>query len=173
MADEFSARYGDLLTGSCDCVDRIVLNAYFSLGYNPGGFRVWWRRWHDDGDATLDNAHLMRLAGRFARRVRAFGRAHDIPVLDCSREDRKHRIAEDYLREHPVGPGVFGDPGGPGAGDGVGGQPDAGRGDPEPGEEAGVRQPLLVSHHGPDLGASDDQDVRASAVRCADHPQRP
>ena len=50
MADGFSERYGDLLTGSYDCVDRIVLNAYFPLGHNPGGFRVWWRRLH--GDAT-------------------------------------------------------------------------------------------------------------------------
>jgi hypothetical protein len=38
MADGFSARYGDLLYGSYDCVDRIVLNAYHTLGYNPGGF---------------------------------------------------------------------------------------------------------------------------------------
>ncbi len=36
--DEFSARYGDLLTGSYDCVDRIVLNAYFTLGPQPGRF---------------------------------------------------------------------------------------------------------------------------------------
>src|SRR5450759_4994640 len=72
MADEFSERYGDLLTGSYDCVDRIVLNAYYPLGYNPGGFRVWWQRWHEDSDEQLDNAHLMRLAGRFARRVRAW-----------------------------------------------------------------------------------------------------
>ena len=107
MPDEFTARYGDLLTGSYDCVDRIVLNAYFPLGHNPGGFRVWWRRWHDDGDESLDNAHLMRLAGRFARRVRASARAHGIPVVDCTAEDRKHRIAEQYLREHAVGPGVF------------------------------------------------------------------
>ena len=61
----------DLLTGSYDCVDRIVLNAYYPLGHNPGGFRTWWRRLHDDGDEHLDNAHLMRMAGRFARRVRA------------------------------------------------------------------------------------------------------
>jgi hypothetical protein len=27
-----------------------VLNAYHPLGHNPGGFRTWWRRWHDDGD---------------------------------------------------------------------------------------------------------------------------
>jgi hypothetical protein len=37
VADDFSERYGDLLAGSYDCVDRIVLNAYFSLGHNPGG----------------------------------------------------------------------------------------------------------------------------------------
>jgi len=37
MADEFTERYGDLLTGSYDCVDRIVLNAYYPLGHNPGG----------------------------------------------------------------------------------------------------------------------------------------
>ena len=52
MVDEFTERYADLLTGSYDCVDRIVLNAYFPLGHNPGGFRVWWRGWHDDGDDT-------------------------------------------------------------------------------------------------------------------------
>lgn len=33
-------RYGDLLTGSYDCVDRIVLDAYYPMGHAPGGFRV-------------------------------------------------------------------------------------------------------------------------------------
>jgi hypothetical protein len=107
VTDEFSQRYGDLLTGCYDCVDRIVLNAYFPLGHNPGGFRVWWRRWHDDSDAELDNAHLMRLAGRFARRVRAWAAAHNLPVIDCKSDERKHRIAEESLREHTVGVGVF------------------------------------------------------------------
>src|SRR5215469_11566742 len=105
--DEFSERYQGLLTGSYDCVDRIVLNAYFSLGHNPGGFRVWWRRLHHDSDEQLDKTHLMRMAGRFARRVRAFAAAKKIPVIDCTSEERKHRIAEEYLREHAVGPGVF------------------------------------------------------------------
>jgi hypothetical protein len=107
MVDGFSQRYGDLLSGSYDCVDRIVLNAY-SLGHNPGGFRVWWRRLHDDSDETLDNAHLMRMAGRFARRVRAWAGANDVPVIDCKRGERKHRIAEEYLATHTVvGPEVF------------------------------------------------------------------
>jgi hypothetical protein len=74
-SDEFSLRYSDLVRGSYDCVDRIVLNVFFPLGHNPGGFRVWRRR-HDDSNAELDNTHLMRLAGRFARRVKAWGAAN-------------------------------------------------------------------------------------------------
>jgi hypothetical protein len=107
VADEFSERYGDLLAGSYDCVDRLVLNAYFPLGYSPGGFRTWWRRLHGGSDGDLDGTHLMRMAGRFARRVRASAQAHGIPVVDCTRGERKHRIAEDYLATHPVSTGVF------------------------------------------------------------------
>ena len=107
MTDDFSLRYGDLLTGSYDCVDRIVLNAFFPLGYQPGGLRVWWRRWHDGTDDELDNAHLMRMAGRFARRVKAWGAANAVPVIFCKAGERKHRIAEAYLAEHEVGIGVF------------------------------------------------------------------
>ena len=44
VADDFSERYGDLINGSYDCVDRVVLNAWFSIGENPGGLRTWWRR---------------------------------------------------------------------------------------------------------------------------------
>jgi hypothetical protein len=106
-SDTLSARYGELLTGSYDCVDRIVLNAYLNLCHSPGGFRTWWRRLHDGSEAQLDNAHLMRMAGRFSRRVRAWASAHGVPVIDCRRGERKHRIAEAYLADHPVGTGVF------------------------------------------------------------------
>ena len=58
VPDALTVRYGDLLTGTYDCVDRIVLNAYFALGHGPGGFRTWWRRWQG-GDDNLDNTHLM------------------------------------------------------------------------------------------------------------------
>ena len=44
MTDGLSTLYQDLLGGSYDCVDRIVLNAYFRMGNDPGGFRVRWRR---------------------------------------------------------------------------------------------------------------------------------
>ena len=106
MADEFSERYADLVTGWYDCVDRIVLNAY-SLGHNPGGFRVWWRRLHGDED-LLDNTHLIRMAGRLARRVKAWGAARGVPVIFCTAGERKHTLAEDYLATHELtGPGVF------------------------------------------------------------------
>ena len=72
MADDFTERYGDLINGRYECVDRVVLNAYFPIGHNPGGFRCWWRRLHGGSDDQLDDAHLMRMAGRFARRVKAW-----------------------------------------------------------------------------------------------------
>ena len=111
MADDFAARYAGLLAGSHDCVDRIVLNACYPMGNTAGGFRTWWRRLiggsDADADAVLDNAHLMRLAGRFARRVRAWAAGNAVPVIDCPAGERKHLIAEEYLRTHSAGPGVF------------------------------------------------------------------
>jgi hypothetical protein len=83
VADDFSERYGDLLTGSYDCVDRIVLNAFFPLGHNPGGFGTWWRRMHDGSDDLLDDTHLMRFAGRFARRLKAWAGANGVLVIYC------------------------------------------------------------------------------------------
>ena len=111
MADDFAARYAGLLAGSYDCVDRIVLNACYPMGNTAGGFRTWWRRMiggsDAESDAVLDNAHLMRLAGRFARRVRAWAAGNAVPVIDCTAGERKHLIAEEYLAGHSVGPGVF------------------------------------------------------------------
>jgi hypothetical protein len=106
MPDALCARYGDLVSGTYDCVDRIVLNAYFSMGHSPGGFRTWWRRLHGSDD-DLDNTHLMRMAGRFARRVRGWAKANHVPVIDTKAGERKHRIAEEYLATHQVGVGVF------------------------------------------------------------------
>jgi hypothetical protein len=54
-----------------------------------------------------DTAHLIRLAGRFARRVRAWAGVNGVPVIVCKSDERKHRIAEDYLAAHTVGTGMF------------------------------------------------------------------
>jgi hypothetical protein len=106
MLDELSEYYADVLDGTYDCVDRIVLNAYFRMGQTPGGFRTWWRQLNGSDD-DLDNAHLMRMAGRLSRRVRAHAKAHQIPLIDCEPGERKHELAEAYLPQDPNFVGVF------------------------------------------------------------------
>lgn len=106
MTDELTAYYSRMLTGTYDCVDRIVLNAYFPMGHSPGGFREWWRRVFGSDD-NLDNEHLMRMAGRFARRLRAYAKEHSIEVLDCENAERKHQVAEAYLQNNPQARGLF------------------------------------------------------------------
>ena len=55
MADGLSNLYQDLLSGSYDCVDRIVLNGYFGMGivlavsvcgggHLPGQTKLWTMR---------------------------------------------------------------------------------------------------------------------------------
>lgn len=107
MTDEVSTYYSDLLDGAYDCVDRIVLNAYNRLCYAAGGFREWWRRLSNGSDEDLDNTHLMRMAGRFSRRLRAFAKASGIPIIDCPQGERKHEIAAEYLLENPDARGLF------------------------------------------------------------------
>lgn len=106
MLDEYSDYYAELLDNTYDCVDRIVLNAYFGMGQRAGGFRTWWRQLRGS-DEDLDNAHLMRMAGRFSRRVRAHAKADQIPLMDCAPGERKHEIAEEYLPKQPNFTGVF------------------------------------------------------------------
>jgi hypothetical protein len=69
--------------------------------------RTWWRRLHGGSDDRLDDTHLMRMAGRFARRVKAWTAANGVPLIFCKAGERKHRIAEEYLETHSVVPGVF------------------------------------------------------------------
>ena len=104
--DQFSAYYAEFLDSTYDCVDRIVLNAYFQFGQSPGGFRCWWRQLQGS-DADLDNTHLMRFAGRFSRRVRAYAKQHAIPLIYCKRGERKHLVAAQHLPDDPDFVGVF------------------------------------------------------------------
>lgn len=105
-ADAFSTYYTELLDGRYDCVDRLVLNAYFGLGHTPAGFRTWWRALTGD-DATLENNHLIRMAGRLARRVYAYAQAQAIPIIPCEPGTRKHELAEQHLPTDPTFRGVF------------------------------------------------------------------
>lgn len=104
--DEFSEYYTVFLNGTYDCVDRIVINARYPLLHNPGGFRLWWRL-HTGSDAKLDNTHLMRMAGHFSRRIRAWAKSNEIPVIDCRSGFRKHEFAEEHIPQDSDFTGVF------------------------------------------------------------------
>lgn len=106
LLDEFSKGYADFLDDTYDCVDRLVLNAYFPMAGSGGGFRTWWRQIFG-GDEQLDNTHLMRFAGRFSRRVRAYAEKENIPLIDCQRGQRKHEAAEPFIPKLPGFRGVF------------------------------------------------------------------
>src|SRR3984893_1291749 len=106
MPDSLSDRYADLLTASTVVGARIVLNAFFRMGHGPGGFRVWWRAL-TGSEETLDNTLLMRLAGRFSRRIHGYAKANGIPVVHCSAGERKHELAEEYLAMTNITQGVF------------------------------------------------------------------
>lgn len=106
VGDEFSDRYAELIESSYDCVDRIVINAYNPLLAQAGGFRYWWRRWKGS-DAGLETTQLMRIAGRYGKRVRAYADAHKIPIIECDEETRKHELAEKYLPQEVSFQGVF------------------------------------------------------------------
>jgi hypothetical protein len=75
-------------------------NLYFRTGHHAGGFRVWWPALAGSDD-TLENTHLMRMAGRFSRRIRSYAKAHNIVVTDCSGGDRKRDVAEQYRAKTP------------------------------------------------------------------------
>jgi len=106
VPDQLSALYSEFLEGGYDCVDRVVCNAYFSMGQSGGGFRMWWRELHGS-DENLDDNHLMRMAGRFSRRLRAWAKGNGVPVVYCAPGERKHETAEQYLSTHEVKPGLF------------------------------------------------------------------
>jgi hypothetical protein len=106
MPESLSDRYAELLSGSYDCADRIVLNAYFRMGHTAGGFRVWWGTL-TGSEEILDNTHLMRMAGRFSRRVHGYAKAEDIPLLRCHAGEHKHELAEEYLAKTQITQGLF------------------------------------------------------------------
>ena len=68
--------------------------------------RVWWRALHGS-DADLDDNHLMRMVGRFSRRLRAWAKDNSVPVIYCAPGEDKHKMAEQHLAKHESKPGLF------------------------------------------------------------------
>ena len=106
MKDAFTESYSEYLDAVYDCVDRIVVSAYYYPAQSGGGFRLWWRRLHG-GEEKLDDTHLMRFAGHFSRRVHAWAKKKGIPLIHCGKGERKHEIAEQYITADPSRLGVF------------------------------------------------------------------
>lgn len=106
LPDDFSGYVADLLDGRYDCVDRIVLNGYFLMGQTSGGLLTWWNQLCPGG--PLDQKRLEQMAGDFSRRVHAFAKKHDLPVIYCPLGDKtKHQRAEQLLPKDPGFQGVF------------------------------------------------------------------
>ncbi len=104
--DDFSAYVAELLTGSYDCADRIVVRGYFRLGQTSGGLLTWWNRLRPG--VEISEKGLRAMAGDFARRVQAFARKHEIPVEHCEIGDRnKHARAAKARPSDPAFQGVF------------------------------------------------------------------
>jgi hypothetical protein len=104
--DDLSQYYDELLDGIYDCVDRIVLNAFFPLGQTGGGVRSWWRQLHGD-DSQLDDKHLREMAGTFSRRLHAFCAKQEIPIIEAGSRERKHELAEPHVPKDPAFTGLF------------------------------------------------------------------
>ena len=140
---------------------------------DPGGFRTWWRDLFDSDD-HLDNTHLMRLAGRFSRRMRGWAKKHGIPVIDCRAGERKHEIGEQYLPTDPTRHGDLLCLGQPRPGPHLGRATLRQRRDqPPPQGAVPLRQSLLLSYLGCRLGTSNRPHVRPPSLRRPGHPQRP
>ena len=51
--------------------------------------------------------HLMRMAGRFSRRIHGYAKAERIPLVHCQAGERKHELAEEYLAKPQITQGLF------------------------------------------------------------------
>lgn len=104
--DKLSKHYDEILEGKYDCPDRIVLNGYFIQGCIPGGFRNWFRAL-SGSDKGLNNKTLMKMSGRFGRRVNAFCKSKNIPLVYFKAGERKHERAEELIPKDKSFEGLF------------------------------------------------------------------
>jgi len=103
--NQFVETYQNLLDGVYLSFDRIVINGYFRLLNSPGGMVTWFRRL--EPDKPLNKNQLMRFAYRASRRLYAFADANHIKVLDNVEDERKHELAQAYLKNFEKEEGIF------------------------------------------------------------------
>ncbi len=104
--NKFSEHYADLLEGQYDCIDRIVLNAYYPKLLSGGGLRDWWRQLKGD-DSDLNTAALMRMAGVVSQRVQAYCKKNNMPFVHYQTGERKHEDAAKLLPLDASFEGIF------------------------------------------------------------------
>ncbi len=104
--NKFSEHYADLLEGQYDCIDRIVLNAYYPKLLSGGGFRDWWRQLQGS-DEGLNTAALMRMAGVVSQRVQAYCKKSNISFVHYQTGERKHEDAAELLPADAAYEGIF------------------------------------------------------------------
>ena len=104
--DKLSEHYDSLLSGKYDCVDRIVLNAYFPMLTTGGGLRCWYREL-TGGDKGLDTNRLIRFAGTFSKRVQSYCKSNNIPFHHYKSGERKHEDAENLIPSDKSFTGIF------------------------------------------------------------------
>jgi len=103
--NQFVETYRNLLDGVYLCFDRIVINGYFRLLSGPGGMVTWFRRL--EPEKPLNKNHLLRFAYRGARRLYAFAEANKIAILENVADERKHELAQTYLKKFEKAEGIF------------------------------------------------------------------
>jgi len=105
-SDNFIEHYSEMLDGTYDCIDRIVLNSYFSNLHVPGGVRNWFSILKGK-DKVLDTNQLIRFSGRFSRRIKAFTKSRNIPLIYFKSGERKHEEAVKLIPEDKSFTGIF------------------------------------------------------------------
>jgi hypothetical protein len=104
--NKFSQHYSELLEGEYDCIDRIVLNAYYPKLLSGGGLRDGWRQLHGN-DSDLSTASLMRMAGVMSKRVQSYCKQKNIPFVHYQTGERKHEDAAKLYPEDASFEGIF------------------------------------------------------------------
>jgi len=107
VEDDFTEYHKEFLEGHYDCVDRIVLNGYFPLGQQGGGFRYWWRKLTGSDETVVKSISWTGSSAK-ARSQRAFASSRPVVLFFFMRTSitslrrrirlHSHRSCEELLK---------------------------------------------------------------------------